>query len=38
MTPGGTPVVKVPGNPRINVVDGPGFEEFATWYGDNGYS
>jgi acetolactate synthase-1/2/3 large subunit len=31
-------VVQVPIDPRINAVEVPAFEEFATWYGDKGYS
>lgn len=31
-------VVQVPIDPRINAVEVPAFEEFATWYGDRGYS
>lgn len=31
-------VVQVPIDARINAVEVPGFEEFATWYGDKGYS
>jgi len=30
-------VVQIPVDPRINAIDVPGFEEFATWYGDKGY-
>jgi acetolactate synthase-1/2/3 large subunit len=31
-------VVQVPIDAHINAVEVPGFEEFATWYGDKGYS
>ena len=30
--------VQVPIGARFNAVEVPGFEEFATWYGDKGYS
>ena len=30
-------VVQVPVDPRANAIDVPGFEEFATWYGEKGY-
>jgi len=30
-------VVQVPVDPKANADDVPGFEEFATWYGDKGY-
>jgi thiamine pyrophosphate-dependent acetolactate synthase large subunit-like protein len=30
-------VVQVPIDARINAVEVPNFEEFATWYGDKGY-
>lgn len=30
-------VVQIPIDPRINPLEVPGFEEFATWYGDKGY-
>lgn len=30
-------VVQIPVDPRANAIDVPGFEEFATWYGDRGY-
>jgi thiamine pyrophosphate-dependent acetolactate synthase large subunit-like protein len=31
-------VVQIPIDPEINATEVPGFEEFATWYGDKGYS
>jgi thiamine pyrophosphate-dependent acetolactate synthase large subunit-like protein len=31
-------VVQIPIDAKINAVEVPGFEEFATWYGDKGYS
>ena len=30
-------VVQIPVDPRISALEVPGFEEFATWYGDKGY-
>ena len=30
-------VVQIPVDPRANAIDVPGFEEFATWYGEKGY-
>jgi acetolactate synthase I/II/III large subunit len=30
-------VVQVPVDPKANADDVPGFDEFATWYGDKGY-
>ena len=30
-------VVQIPVNSEINALEVPGFEEFATWYGDKGY-
>ena len=30
-------VVQIPVNAEINSLEVPGFEEFATWYGDRGY-
>jgi thiamine pyrophosphate-dependent acetolactate synthase large subunit-like protein len=30
-------VVQIPVDPTSNALDVPGFEEFATWYGDKGY-
>ena len=30
-------VVQVPVDPRVNALEVPGFEEFTTWYGDEGY-
>lgn len=30
-------VVQIPVNAEINSLEVPGFEEFATWYGDKGY-
>jgi thiamine pyrophosphate-dependent acetolactate synthase large subunit-like protein len=30
-------VVQIPIDARINSLEVPGFEEFATWYGDKGY-
>ncbi len=30
-------VVQVPVDPKANADDVPGFEEFATWYGEKGY-
>lgn len=30
-------VVQIPVDPMINALEVPGFEEFATWYGDKGY-
>lgn len=30
-------VVQIPLDPEINAREVPGFEEFATWYGDRGY-
>jgi len=34
---GGPAVVHIALDPDINSLDVPGFEEFATWYGDKGY-
>jgi len=34
---GGPAVVQIPVNAEITSLDVPGFEEFATWYGDKGY-
>lgn len=34
---GGPAVVQIPIDPHANAIDVPGFEEFATWYGDKGY-
>ena len=31
-------VVQIPIDPEINSLEVPAFEEFATWYGDKGYS
>jgi thiamine pyrophosphate-dependent acetolactate synthase large subunit-like protein len=31
-------VVQIPIDAKINAFEVPGFEEFATWYGDKGYS
>jgi hypothetical protein len=31
-------VVQVPIDAHINAIEVPDFEEFATWYGDKGYS
>ena len=30
-------VVQIPVDPEVNALEVPGFEEFATWYGDKGY-
>ncbi len=30
-------VVQIPVDPKINALEVPGFEEFATWYGEKGY-
>ena len=30
-------VVQVPVDPNANALEVPGFEEFATWYGEKGY-
>jgi thiamine pyrophosphate-dependent acetolactate synthase large subunit-like protein len=30
-------VVQIPVDPEVTALEVPGFEEFATWYGDKGY-